>query len=219
MKILPVKMTTISPVQYFYIAAAGGMRSSNFIGDISLKYAFLRQMGLFNLPEPGKSKPTYEELNDFPLWLTVAVSKKIAFGEGKETEYMKNMIRNTMQGADYNGSNAHPLFKTGSLMYKNFFFVQPVKPGNEFYSYLVYDEKYFSNFKLPEMVRVGNNKTGIITVKRTNDEFRGVINLYTFRNIMKKQLRLNKNEYVSHLVLQYFLMGYYSSNEVKKIYE
>lgn len=218
MRILPIKMTAISPIQYFYTAAAGGMRSSNFIGDIALKYGFLRQMGLFSLPDPGKSQPTYDEINDYPFWITVGIPRSMAFGKGEESIYMKNMIRNTMQGADYNGSNVHPLFKTGQLMYKNFFFVQPLKPGNIFYSYLVYDEKYFGTFKLPEMVRVGNNKTGIIKIDRTNDEFRSVINLYTFQNIMGKSLSIHKNEYSSHLVLQYFLMGYYSSKEVLEIY-
>jgi len=219
MKILPLKMTAISPIQYFYIAAAGGMRSSNFIGDIALKYAFLRQMGLFKLPEPGKSKPTYEELMDYPFWLTVGISAKMAYGAGDNTIYMKNMIRNTMQGADYNGSNVHPLFKTGQLMYKNFFFVQPLKPGNTFYSYLLYDERYFNSFKLPEIVRVGNNKSGILKVDKCNTDFRAVINLYTIQNILGKILKMNKNEYVSHLVLQYFLMGYYSRSEILDAYK
>jgi len=219
MKILPLKMTAISPIQYFYIAAAGGMRSSNFIGDIALKYAFLRQMGLFNLPEPGKSKPTYRELIDYPFWLTVGIPGKMAYGTGNNTIYMKNMIRNTMQGADYNGSNTHPLFKTGQLMYKNFFFVQPLKPGNTFYSYLLYDKRYFNPFKLPEVVRVGNNKSGMLKIEKCNGDFRSIINIYTIKNILGKKLKINKDEYISHLVLQYFLMGYYLKEEVLDVYE
>ncbi|MGE9811250.1 type I-D CRISPR-associated protein Cas5/Csc1 [Ferroplasma acidiphilum] len=219
MKILPLKMTALSPIQYFYSAAAGGMRSSNFIGDIALKYAFLRQMGLFQLPEPGKSKPTYEELLDYPFWLTVGIPAKMAFGVGDNAVYMKNMIRNTMQGADYNGSNVDPSFKTGQLMYKNFFFVQPLKPGNIFYSYLVYDEKYFDSSNLPELIRVGNNKTGILKVEKCDKIFMGVINVYTIQNILGTKLKINKNEYVSHLILQYFLKGYYSMKEILDVYE
>lgn len=219
MQILPLKMTAISPIQYFYTAAAGGMRSSNFIGDIALKYAFLRQMGLFKLPEPGKNKPTYRELLDYPFWLTVAIPAKMAYGFGENAVYMKNMIRNTMQGADYNGSNVHPSFKTGQLMYKNFFFVQPLKPGNVFYSYLVYDEKCFNPYSVPELLRVGNNKTGILKIDKCDKDFKAVVNLYTIQNILGKQLKINKNEYVAHLILQYFLVGYYSREEVIGVYE
>lgn len=57
MKILPLKMTALSPIQYFYTAAAGGMRSSNFIGDIALKYAFLRQMDCFNCLNLERANP------------------------------------------------------------------------------------------------------------------------------------------------------------------
>jgi CRISPR-associated protein Csc1 len=218
MNILPLKITSISPIQYFYTAAAGGMRSSNFIGDIALKYAFLRQMGLFSLPEPGKSKPTYKELNDFPFWLTVGIPGSMAFKNGKSTVFMKNMIRNTMQGADYNGSNVHPLFKTGSLMYKNFFFVQPIMPGNVFYSYLLFDDSYFNKLKLPEVIRIGNNKTGMAKIERSINNFNAVINRYTLKNIINHEPKEYKNQYSSHLVLQYFLSGYYSKDEVLNIY-
>ncbi|KJE50062.1 hypothetical protein SE19_03110 [Acidiplasma aeolicum] len=211
-------MTVISPIQYFYIAAAGGMRTSNFIGDIALKYAFLRQMGLFKFPELNKTRPTYRELLEFPFWLTTAISEKMALESGNETVFMKNMIRNTMQGADYNGSNVDPTFKTGSLMYKNFFFVQPIKPGNVFYSYLLYDSEYFKNLKIPEVVRVGNNRTGMLKIARTNVDIKAVINLYTVQNILGKHIE-KKSDYVSHLVLQYYLMGYYTKDEVVRAYD
>ena len=45
LKAVPVEIETISPVNYYYIPAAGGMRSSDFIGDIALKYATLHQLG------------------------------------------------------------------------------------------------------------------------------------------------------------------------------
>jgi CRISPR-associated protein Csc1 len=217
MECIPIKMTVISPIQYFFTAAAGGMRTSNFIGDIALKYAFLRQMGLFKFPDLNKTKPTYTELRDFPFWLTTGIPTKMALGSGDETEFMKNMIRNTMQGADYNGSNVDPTFKTGSLMYKNFFFVQPIKPGNIFYSFLIFDSEYYKNFDLPEVIRVGNNRTGMLKISMTNADIRAVINLYTIQNILGKHIE-KKTDYVSHLVLQYYLVGYYNKAEVSKIY-
>ncbi len=210
-------MTTLSPVQYFYTAALGGMRSSNFIGDIALKYAFMRQLGIFELPEMTKSKPTYEELNNFEFWLTPAISPMMAFGHGNETAFMKSMIRNTMQGIDYNGSNVDPSFKTGQMMYKNFFFTQPIRPGNTFYSYLLLGDSC-NNLKIPEAIRVGNNKTGILKIEKTDKNFRAVINLYTIMEIIGKKDVLRKNEYSSHLILQYYLKGYYDEMEVMEIY-
>lgn len=218
MKCTGLKMTSISPIQYFYTAAAGGMRSSNFIGDIALKYAFIRQSGLFNLPELDKFKPTYTELNNFKFWLTPAISSKMALGHGSDTVFLKNMVRNTMQGIDYNGSNMHPSFKSGQLMYKNFFFTQSIKPGNVFYSYLLMDEGV-TDFKIPEAVRVGNNRTGLLKIEKTKEDFLAVVNLYTITKILGKKLLLYKNEYSSHLILQYYLKGYYNKSEVIEVYD
>ncbi len=217
MKCIGLKMTTLSPVQYFYTAAFGGMRSSNFIGDIALKYAFIRQLGLFELPEITKSQPTYNELNNFDFWLTPGISPMMAFGRGNETIFMKTMVRNTMQGIDYNGTNVDPTFKTGSLMYKNFFFTQTIKPGNIFYSYLLIADTY-KDFKIPDALRVGNNKTGILKVEKTNENFRAIINLYTVMKIIGKKNLLIKNEYSSNLILQYNLKGYYNKDELIAIY-
>ena len=219
MKIIPLKFSTISPIQYFYSAAAGGMRTSDFLGDIALKYSFLRQMGLQELPEPGKSRPTYEELNNYSFWLTVGISEYGALGSGEKTNFMKNMIRNTMQGIDYNGSNVHPSFKSGQLMYKNFFFVQPLKPGNVFYSYLIFDENKFSLKDMPKCIRVGNNKTGILRVDRYLGDIRAVVNVYTVKNIMGKKLEKRKNDFTLNLLLQYNLDGFYSKEEVLGLYE
>ena len=219
MKIIPLKFSTISPIQYFYSAAAGGMRTSDFLGDIALKYSFLRQMGLHELPEPGKNRPTYEELNNYPFWLTVGISEYGALGSGEKTNFMKNMIRNTMQGIDYNGSNVHPSFKSGQLMYKNFFFVQPLKPGNVFYSYLIFDENKFSLKDMPKCIRVGNNKTGILRVDRYLGDIRAVVNVYTVKNIMGKKLEKRKNDFTLNLLLQYNLDGFYSKEEVLGLYE
>ena len=219
MKIIPLKFSAISPIQYFYSAAAGGMRTSDFLGDIALKYSFLRQMGLQELPEPGKSKPTYAELNNYSFWFTVGISEYSSLGSGEKVHFMKNMIRNTMQGADYNGSNVHPTFKTGQMMYKNFFFVQPLKPVTVFYSYLIFDEDEFSLKNIPKCIRVGNNKTGILKVDRYLGDIRAVINLYTIKNIMGKKLETRKNDFTLHLLLQYYLDGFYSKEEVLELYE
>ncbi len=218
MKIIGLKMKAISPLQYYYIPANGGMRTSPFIGDIALKYAFLRQLGEFIIPDPKKTKPTYEELNNFDFWITVAIPEVMAFGNGKDAKYMKNMIRNTMQGIDYNGSNEYPTFKTGSSMYKNFFFVQLLAPGNEFYSYLIYNENRYNDFKIPEAIRVGNNRTGILKIEKCNKDFRAALNMYTLNNIMKKKVYNDNRDFHFHIIVQYYISGFYNKDEVVRIY-
>ncbi|MGP6206919.1 type I-D CRISPR-associated protein Cas5/Csc1 [Cuniculiplasma sp. SKW3] len=215
MEITPLKIETISPVNYYYIAAAGGMRSSSFIGDLALKYAALKQFGLLEYPLPDKFKPTYEELNDFDFWFTVAVNEKIAFEQGSDTLFMKNMIRNTMHGIDYNGTNQYPNAKEGSTMYKNFYFQQPIRPGNLFYCYLISKNR----MEIPEAMRVGNGKTGIIKVSKLQSKnFGAVLNLYTIKKIMGLNISREDFPFTENLLLQYYLAGLFSVNEVEEIY-
>ncbi len=215
MEITPIKIETLSPVNYYYVAAAGGMRTSSFIGDIALKYATLRQLGYLDYPEPTKFQPTYDDLNRFDFWFTVAISEKLAFGEGSPTLYMKNMIRNTMHGIDYNGSNKYPNAREGSTMYKNFYFQQPIRPGNFFYCYLISKSK----IDLPMTIRVGNGKTGILNLtKQLTGKFNGILNLYTLQNILKTKLGDIEYTFTEHLILQYYLIGMFSKEKIGEIY-
>ncbi|MGC8656963.1 MAG: type I-D CRISPR-associated protein Cas5/Csc1 [Thermoplasmata archaeon] len=218
MEIIPIKITTLSPVNYYYLPAAGGMRTSDFLGDIALKYATLHQYGIMDYSEPTKFKPSYEELNEFPFWYSVAINEKLAFGQGNSTFFMKNMIRNTMQGIDYNGTNKFPTFKEGSTMYKNFFFQQPIMPNNTFFAYLIRSSK---EFDIPEAVRIGTNKNGVLKIEKyIGNPFRGVLNAYTIEKIMNKKMPANKEyEYTEHIVLQYFLLGFFTQDEILNIYE
>lgn len=213
---IPLKIEAISPIHYYYIAAAGGMRTSDFIGDIALKYATLHQQGKIDYSAPDKFQPTYEELNEFPFWYTVAINAKTAFGWGDDTQYMKNMVRNTMQGIDYNGTNTYPGFHEGSKMYKNFYFQQPIRPGNIFYAYLITTE---DDFQIPGTVRVGNNKTGLITLEEyRGDNFSAVINAYTIKNIMGIDIPKRDYTYTDHAVLQYFLLGMFTKEDLLNVY-
>ena len=216
-KIIPVKIETISPVNYYYVPAARGMRSSDFIGDIALKYATLHQLGKLGYQYPTKFQPTYEELASFPFWYTVGISEKLAFGEGKDTIFMKNMIRNTMQGIDYNGTSSYPGFREGSKMYKNFYFQQPIKPGNVFYSYFITTEDFL---ELPVALRIGNNKTGILKLQEYHGhDFKAVINAYTIQNILGKEIPKLNYDYSNHTVLQYFLIGMLNREDLIGIYD
>ncbi|WP_175266849.1 hypothetical protein [Acidiplasma cupricumulans] len=79
-------------------------------------------------------------------------------------------------------------------------------------------QSILKNLKIPEVVRVGNNRTGMLKIARTNVDIKAVINLYTVQNILGKHIE-KKSDYVSHLVLQYYLMGYYTKDEVVRAYD
>lgn len=137
MRVRGVRLTVLEPVNYYYQPSGRGNRTSPpFIGDIALKYAMLHQLGVGEAPpEPGKFVPNYSELREYSFWFSVAVPGYLAGMDSSYTEFFKQITRNTMQGIDYNGSNQHPpLIKVGGIMYKNFYFQQPMKPGNRFYA-------------------------------------------------------------------------------------
>lgn len=216
MWIQPLRLEAISPIQYYYSAADKGMRTSSFIGDIALKYSYLHQIGELSYNEHDRFKPKYDELNDYSFWFTVGISELMSRRELNTVSYMKNMLRNTMQGIDYNGTNVEPTFKTGSLMYKNFFFVQMLKPGNVFYTCLISDEKR----RVPDVLRVGNNKTGILKVEpaQIDQKMLCVVNLYTINNIMRREPPRKQFTYREQIVLQYDLAGFLEAEEVSNIY-
>ena len=216
LEITLLKIENISPVNYYYIASSGGMRSSSFIGDIALKYATLKQMGELDYPSPTKFKPTYEELNNFDFWYTVAVNEKTAMSEGNGTIFMKNLTRNTMHGIDYNGTNKYPNAREGSTMYKNFYFQQPILPGNIFYTYLITKVK----MEIPPALRVGNGKTGLLKlVKITHsDKVKAVLNRYSIENIMGKKVSSEGLNYTEHMLLQYFLIGMFTKEQLGELY-
>lgn len=216
LRTIPLRIETISPIHYYFVPAAGGMRTSSFIGDIALKYATLHQQGELDYSSPSKFEPTYSDLLEFPFWFTVAVNERVAFGSGADTLYMKNMIRNTMHGIDYNGSNSYPGFREGSKMYKNFYFQQPIRPGNIFYAYVVTSD---DNLELPTVLRVGNNKTGVITLEEFHErKFSAVINAYTLKSIIGKDVPQREYSYVDHTILQYFLLGMLNEDDLLRIY-
>lgn len=216
LEITLLKIENISPVNYYYIASSGGMRSSSFIGDIALKYATLKQMGELNYPSPSKFKPTYEELNNFNFWYSVAINEKIAKGEGNGTYFMKNLTRNTMHGIDYNGTNKFPNAREGSTMYKNFYFQQPILPGNVFYSYLISKSK----IEVPKALRVGNGKTGLLRLEKMENTngIKAVLNRYTIENIMGRNISPEGLSYIEHILLQYFLIGMFSKEQIGELY-
>ncbi|WP_153280205.1 type I-D CRISPR-associated protein Cas5/Csc1 [Thermoplasma sp. Kam2015] len=207
MRVRGIKLTAIEPINYYYQPSGRGNRSSQFIGDIALKYAMLHQLGIDNIPFTNRFKPEYEELKRYNFWFSVAVPGFMAGLDEGNIELFKPLIRNTLQGIDYNGSNVHPAIKVGQVMYKNFYFQQPIKPGSKFYAIILDDGKW----PLPQVLRVGTGKTGVLKIEEIEPEgIKIYINLYTLRNIISldiNKLQNIKMEFSEHVVLQYFIAG------------
>lgn len=221
MKLINVEIRLISPLQYLSDQSAGGMRTAPFIGDIALTYSMAHGMGMMDYPPADRFKPHYEEIMNLPFLFTVAVPETLVkYGEWS-AEYMKQMTRNTMLGIDYNGTNAYPGYKVGSNMYKNYFFVQMMKPSEEFVfrAALILRDESFKN--LPSALRVGNAKTGILSLsyKDSSPEDGFYINRYTVENIFEKSIPRWDFENVYHPVHQYQILGPVSEENVISLFE
>lgn len=221
MKIINVELKLIAPLQYYSTQSAGGMRTAPFIGDIALTYAMAHSMGFVDYPPADRFKPNYREITNLPFLFTVAVPDALLkYGEWT-AEYMKQMTRNTMMGIDYNGTNMYPGYRVGSNMYKNFYFVQMMKPSSDyaFNTGLILKDDNFSN--LPNALRVGNSKTGILSLsyRESKPNINYYINRYTIENIYGKKLPDLNFETVYHPVHQYQIFGPASGENVLSIFE
>jgi len=208
------EIENISPVQYYTIQSSHGMLTGPFIGDIALDYATAYYYGDINYHNINIKKPDYSEIKKFHTLWSIAVPSNLILNNNFSLEYMKMFIRNTMHGIDYNGTNVSPDYpRVGSNMYKNFFFVQPIKPGNLFYAAVKTDLKIN---ELPESLRIGNNKTGIIKIKYNEIKNNNIyINLFTIKKIFNKNIEA-KNIY--YFINNYIIVGPVSADDFDEIY-
>lgn len=221
MKIVNVEIRLIAPLQYLSNQSKGGMRTAPFIGDIALTYSMAHSMGMIDYPPANRFQPHYEEIVDLPFLFTVAVPDSLLKYGDWSAEYMKQMTRNTMLGIDYNGTNMYPGYRVGSSMYKNFYFVQMMKPSNDFtfIAALILKDDNFTS--LPSALRVGNAKTGILSLsyRESLQGFDYYINRYTVENIFGKKLPEWDFETVYHPVHQYQILGPVSADNVLSLFK
>ncbi|MGC8996021.1 MAG: type I-D CRISPR-associated protein Cas5/Csc1 [Thermoplasmata archaeon] len=216
-------MKVISPINYYFIQGGKIERPSSFIGDIALKYSLMHQLGIGNFFEVSSFKPNYEELSSYNFWFTVGVPISFDNGDFSQTPlFMKPMIRNTMQGIDVTGSNVHPNIKAGSIMYKNFYMQEFIKPGNLFITYFI----DYGQIEIPKTLRVGTGKVGVLELEEIPyDKLNAFINLYTVKNILKKEelfkkLSMHEFAYTEHIALPYYIVGPISDyNIIEELYE
>ncbi len=213
------EITNISPVQYYTVQSAGGMLTGSFIGDLALDYATAYYSGDIDYHKLDIKKPDYDEIKDFSTLWSVAVPESIIKHNSFSVRYMKMFYRNTMLGIDYNGTNLNPLYRVGSYMYKNFYFVQPMRPGNKFYAAVKTD---LNISELPMALRVGNGKTGLIKINYTgidkiNDLNRIYINLFTIKNIFGKNIETNDMQIYS-ILNNYIIAGPIKGDAMHELY-
>lgn len=221
-EILEADLRIISPVQYYSTQSARGTRTSPFLGDIALTYSMAHQLGDLPYPPYDRRKPEYGEIKSLGYLFTVGVPESLWPSLEWTPAYMKHMFRNTMLGIDHNGTSADPYYTHGSFMYKNFFFVQPLKPdlNLSYKAYLILFNKFEKN--IPETLRIGNGKTGMVSVRVSKSEgnvkFPMFLNQYTVENIYGKKLPLSDYRVVYNQVNQYRIVGPVEESKLYSIF-
>jgi len=217
MRIRKIRATVISPINYYLIQGGRIERPGNFIGDIAIKYAILHQIGIGEFFKVSCYKPDYRELTEYDFWPTVAIPEGFDRNDFSDLPIlMKPMIRNTMQGIDVDGSNTHRKINTGSIMYKNFYMQQFIKPGNVFFFYIVDN----GNLDIPSVLRVGTGKVGALKMEEVPySHMNAFVNLYTVKNILGKLVEFNSLNsmnfpFSQHISLPYYIVGPLNSEEL-----
>ena len=195
------------------------MLTGPFIGDLALDYATAYYSGDIDHHKLDIKKPDYDEIKNFSTLWTVAVPESRIKNNTFSVRYMKMFYRNTMLGIDYNGTNLNPLYRVGSYMYKNFYFVQPIRPGNKFYAAIKTD---LNIERLPSALRVGNGKTGLIRVNykkigKIEDLNNVYINLFTIKNIFRKNVKANDLQMYS-ILNNYIIAGPIKGDDMHELY-
>ncbi|AAT42591.1 type I-D CRISPR-associated protein Cas5/Csc1 [Picrophilus oshimae] len=213
------EITNISPVQYYTVQSSGGMLTGPFIGDLALDYASAYSLGELDYHKLDMKRPNYNEIKNFSILWSVAVPENVIKNNIFSVNYMKMMYRNTMLGIDYNGTNLNPAYRVGSYMYKNFYFVQPIRPGNKFYAAVKTD---LGIEKLPAALRVGNGKTGLLKIKYKSVNMEDLnniyINLFTIKNIFNKDFNVD-NLHIYYVLNHYVMAGPVTGGVMHELYK
>ncbi len=213
------EIINISPVQYYTVQSGGGMLTGPFIGDLALDYATAYYSGDIDYHKLDIKKPDYDEIKNFSTLWSVAVPESRIKNNTFSVRYMKMFYRNTMLGIDYNGSMFNPSYRVGSYMYKNFYFVQPIRPGNKFYAAVKTD---LNINDLPKALRIGNGKIGLIKINynkidKVTDINNIYVNLFTVKHIFGKNIKTDNLE-IYYVLNNYIISGPVKGDDMHELY-
>lgn len=208
MKLIPLKITFLSPFFYFSKITSGGSITDDFVGDIALNYALNSVLKLKNFNTEYKEKPQYNELKDLPFSFTV--------GKPMQVTRTPIYIRNTlfMDG----GPHADTIEQSGRNLFKNYFLVQGLKPCSEFKTHLICKDDF--NIKLPLCIRIGTGKECLAKLEKINSEPNDDIwlNYYTLKKIFNLDFPLYPGFNVEYKMNNYLILRDVNEDTLIKIF-
>jgi CRISPR-associated protein Csc1 len=179
MKIIPIKITLLSPLFNYCLITSGGCITSNFIGDLALTYALNRVRWDCNFYTEFKKQPSYEELNQLPYTFTVAKPDSNTF---KMTGiYIRNTLFNTDGFTDMDVLSSDGSFASGKSLFKNFFKVQGVKPESTFSTCLIAKDSF--RLELPLAVRLGTGRECLALLEKSDKPSEIWLNAFTLKKV------------------------------------
>lgn len=194
METVLIEATCLSPLQYHTFQAARGTKTGSFLGDLAITYGLCQTLGIFDNKRMKNDSADYSELKDSPYLASVFKPVKDSFA------YMPSLTQNTLVGIETLGTNETPETRTGSSMYSNFYFTQPISAGSKFRGYIMKDE----TAEIPETIRVGNQRQCLLKLSVKNDVEDAWVNLYTLQHVVgKKKVSLKENMEIYEALHQY----------------
>jgi len=153
-------------------------------------------------------KARYSELKESPYLPSVFRPDE------NEFNYLPSLSRNTLVGIETFGTNEGPTTRTGSSMYSNFYFTQPIAMGSKFKGYIMKEE----SAKIPETIRVGNQRQCLLRLSQSSTEevSPGWVNMYTLQHVVgQEEITLEDEMEIYEALHQYKIV----KNVSKKLME
>lgn len=212
MQVIPLKITLLSHFFNYSRLTNQGAITSDFIGDIALSYALNRVLKIENFYQEFRTRPNYEELSILPYSFTVA--RPFNF------ELTPIYIRNTLFNVDgYPDLQAIEL--SGKSPFKNFFKVQGVQVGSEFFTYLICKTDF--NLRFPIVIRIGTGRETLALLDKDehieNEEV--WLNVYSLKNIFNNfdpAVKYIKNYRFEFRLQNYILWKGINQEDLQQIY-
>lgn len=201
MKVIPLKITLLSPLFNYSQVTNGGAITSEFIGDIALTYALNRVLKEQHFYREVRFKPKYkEDLNRLDYLFTVAKPLKI-----KRTGVY---IRNTLFNWD-GGPQMDNILLSAKTTFKNYFKVQGIQLGSEYSTFLICKDDF--NLKFPMTIRLGTGRECLATLEKRkiekDDDKEIWLNAYVLKEVFGNDV-LKRFVNLKHYFMDYKLENY-----------
>jgi CRISPR-associated protein Csc1 len=224
MKIIPLKLTLLSPLFNYSQVTNGGAITSDFIGDIALTYALNRVLKEHNFYKEVRDKPNYrEDLNSLDYLFTVAKPLNI-----KRTGiYTRNTLFNWDGGPQMkimSKSQKNPGLIM-SVTYKDYFKVQGIQIGSEYSTYLICKDDF--NLKFPITIRLGTGRECLATLEKRkiekNDDKEIWLNAYVLKEVLNEEVLSRfiglKHYFIDYKLENYILLKKLNEEQVKTVFQ